>query len=69
LPDNVEHESTGYLARPYEIDDLAHGLIASIDNSRSSGSWGAAAHEHAHRTWAPERVVRRYLEAYERVLS
>lgn len=69
LPDIVEHESTGYLARPYEIDDLAHGIIASIDNTRASGSWGTAAHENAHRTWAPERVVQRYLEAYERVLS
>lgn len=69
IPDIVDHESTGYLADPFEIADLANGLVACIKNARSTDSWGAAAHEHAHRKWAPEHVVRRYLEAYERVVS
>jgi glycosyltransferase involved in cell wall biosynthesis len=69
LPDIIDHQSTGYLAEPFEIDDLANGLVACINNARSTNSWGTAAHEEAIERWSPERVVQRYLEAYERVLS
>lgn len=69
LPDIIDHESTGYLAEPFDVDDLARGLIAGIANARSTETWGEAAREHALQRWSPELVVQQYLKAYERVLS
>jgi glycosyltransferase involved in cell wall biosynthesis len=67
LADIVSHRRTGYLARAFDIDDLASGLIEAIDDSQQHGAWGAAAREQALQRWAPHRVVERYLELYEQV--
>lgn len=69
LPDIVEHQRTGYLARPYETDDLATGLIEAIEDSAHEGRWGVAARGSAVDRWSPTRVVERYLELYMDVLS
>lgn len=69
LPDIISHGTTGYLAAPLEVNDLARGLVTALSNARSNDSWGAAAREHALRKWSPELVVQQYVEAYERVLT
>ena len=61
LPDIVEHGSTGYLAQPFDPDDLAQGLNLAI---AESSRWGQAARERAVQRWAGPAVVARYRELY-----
>lgn len=34
MPDMIEHERNGYLAKPYEVDDLAQGLVWVLENEQ-----------------------------------
>jgi len=67
LPDVVEHRLTGYLALPYDSDDLANGIKWVIENKERHASLSSAARERALRLWAPEVVVPRYKAIYEAV--
>lgn len=69
LPDIVAHQESGYLAEPFDVQDLAIGLIQSIDDSRHDRVWASAARHRALATWSPATVVRDYLDLYDRVLS
>ena len=68
LPDIVEHQATGYLARAYDTDDLATGLVQAIDDSMHERRWSQAARERAVRTWSPDVVVARYEAVYDEVI-
>lgn len=69
LPDIVEHRVTGYLATPWDTDDLATGLRQALEDSLAGDSWGTSARERGMSIWGYERVALRYLELYEQVLS
>ncbi len=68
LPDIVDHQSTGYLARPFDAKDLALGLVQAIDDSRHEQNWSRAARARALATWSGDAVVPKYLDVYERAL-
>jgi glycosyltransferase involved in cell wall biosynthesis len=65
LPDSVSHQQTGYLAKPYEVDDLATGLTQAIDDSTGMNVWSQAARLRAEQTWSRQAVVPQYLDVYE----
>jgi len=69
LPDIVEHNVTGYLAQPGEVDALASGLIHAIEESQNHDLWGASARERAVSTWSVPVVASKYLDVYEQALS
>lgn len=69
LPDAVLHQRTGYLARAYDLDDLAHGLRWLLDDQDRRRSLGTAARERAVRLWCPEVVARQYVEAYRQATA
>ena len=69
LPDIVAHQESGYLAEPFDVQDLAIGLIQSIDDARHDRVWATAARHRALATWSPATVVGDYLDLYDRVLS
>jgi glycosyltransferase involved in cell wall biosynthesis len=56
LPDIVAHQRTGYLAKVFEIDDLARG-IAWVLAQRESGRLGEQAREQAVERFAPTVVA------------
>ena len=64
LPDVVVHGETGYLARPYEVDDLAKGLAWVLENAERWQLLSTKARQRALELWSPEVVVPRYLAAY-----
>ncbi len=68
LPDIVEHQASGYLAQPFDIDDLASGIAACLDDRRGGGSWSHESAARAQRTWSPEVVIPQLLNAYAAVL-
>ncbi len=67
LQDVVDHHVTGYLAMPYDSDDLANGIRWVIENKERHTSLSSAARERALRLWAPEVVIPRYKAIYETV--
>lgn len=69
LLDVVDHQATGYLARPFDPADLAHGIAWVLGDPERHHRLGAAARQRAVRLWAPDVVVRQYLDVYERALQ
>lgn len=64
LPDVVAHQETGYLARPFDVDDLAEGIAWVLDGSERLRRLSGAARERAVRLWSPSVVIPQYMEAY-----
>jgi glycosyltransferase involved in cell wall biosynthesis len=64
LPDIVDHLKTGYLAAPFDIEDLASGVQWVLAESDRSKSLGEAARQRALTLWAPEVVSDLYCQLY-----
>jgi glycosyltransferase involved in cell wall biosynthesis len=69
LPDMIEHCSNGYLAKPYETEDLATGIAWVLENKERYQKLSASAREKAEREFTLELQARRYLSLYNEVLS
>jgi glycosyltransferase involved in cell wall biosynthesis len=69
LPDVVANRETGYLAKPYDSEDLAHGIGWVLIDHERLAKLGAAARERAVRLWSPEVVVPQYLDVYIRAIA
>ena len=65
LPDIVEHRVTGYLAEPFDVEDLANGIQWVLEASDRTAVLSSAARERSTREWATEDIVGRYKSAYE----
>ena len=69
LPDVVAHEETGYLAEPYDFEDLAKGIRWVLEDSERHSRLRAAARMRALHLWSPEVVVPQYLKVYEAAIE
>ncbi|HEX7387966.1 MAG TPA: glycosyltransferase [Castellaniella sp.] len=69
LPDVVVHGETGYLARPYDVADLAHGICWVLEDIARHAALCAAARERAVRLWSPAVVVPQYLSIYQEAID
>ncbi len=69
LPDVVDHGATGYLARPFEPADLAHGIAWVLADPARRRALGAAARARALRLWSPHAVVPAYRAVVEAALA
>lgn len=69
LPELVEHGASGYLARPFDIDDLAAGIAQIMADDRLRATMGQRARALAEERLDAARQARRYLELYERLLA
>jgi glycosyltransferase involved in cell wall biosynthesis len=66
IPDVVEHKKTGYLAKPFDTDDLYRGILYCIDNytELSGNSLRKAEIE-----FNSEIIIRKHVELYKKVLN
>lgn len=69
LPEVVEHQATGYLARPFDPRDLANGIAWVLGESGLRRRLGDAARARAVRLWSPQAVVPAYVQLYESVID
>jgi glycosyltransferase involved in cell wall biosynthesis len=69
LPDVVEHQATGYLARSFDVDDLANGIRWVLDDQDRWRSLSRRARNKVEREFTSERQARAYLALYEQILS
>jgi glycosyltransferase involved in cell wall biosynthesis len=63
MPDLITHQETGYLAQPYDVDDLARGLSWVIENDPHQ--LGRRAREKIERELELEAIAKRHLDLYE----
>lgn len=69
MPDMLEHYSNGYLAQPYEIDDLVRGIIWTLENEARHQKLSHRAREKAEQEFALEIQARRYESLYSEILG
>jgi glycosyltransferase involved in cell wall biosynthesis len=69
LPDIVSHEETGYLACPFEIDDLAYGISWVLSQPGRSEKVRLSARERAVSLWSNEVVAPQYQALYTSVIK
>jgi glycosyltransferase involved in cell wall biosynthesis len=65
----VVHEETGYLATPFDSDDLAQGIAWVLADSERYNKLSEKARDRAVRLWSPEVVVKQYVEVYESAIE
>jgi len=69
LPDAVEHETTGYLAKPFLVESLAEGIFWVLKDPSHHRRISVAARERAVRLWSAEVVLPQYLDTYKRAMN
>ncbi|MRH79072.1 glycosyltransferase [Spiribacter sp. C176] len=71
LPDIVEHQRTGYLAKAFDTEDLAHGIawvLAQRATGPIGGLLGQQARERAEARFAAPVVAAQYRAVYEQIV-
>ena len=69
LKDIVDHQHSGYLARPYEYEDLAKGIAWVLEDKERHNRLCINAREKAEQTFSLELQARRYLSLYKEILD
>ncbi len=69
LPDVVADRQTGYLAEPYDPEDLTNGMRWILEDRDRHGQLSAAARARAVALWAEEVVVSQYLGVYREAID
>jgi len=67
LPDIVEHEKTGYLAKAYETQDLARGIRWVLDGAERRAILSAQSRQAAVARFSYPVVAEQYLQLYKTV--
>lgn len=68
MPDMIEHQQNGYLAQPYEVDDLAQGIRWTLEDRARTQKLSVRAREKAEQEFALLIQARRYQELYQSIL-
>lgn len=69
MSDMIEHKRTGYLAQPFDAEDLAKGITWVIEDEKR---WQALSHQARQKVedeFTMESVAQRYAELYMKVLE
>ena len=69
LPDIISHKVTGYLARPFEISDLADGIKWVLQEEQRRLALSLAARDSAMNLFSEPAIAEKYTELYEQVLA
>jgi glycosyltransferase involved in cell wall biosynthesis len=69
LKDIVEQKVTGYLAEPFDSEDLAQGIKWVLEDDLRRAGLGKAARLRAEESWSNEIVADQYLQVYARALE
>lgn len=67
MPDLIEHHKNGYLAQPFEVEDLTQGIIWILENQERCNKLSAYARRKVEKEFNIELQVKRYLSLFEEV--
>lgn len=68
MPDMIDHQQNGYLATPFDSDDLAAGMHWVLADEQRQAHLAAAARQKVVTNFEVATVARRYLALYETLL-
>ena len=69
MPDMIEHQQNGYLAQPFDSEELAQGMIWVLENKERQQKLGEYARAKVEREFTQEIQARRYESLYEKIKS
>lgn len=69
MPDMIEHQHNGYLARPFEVDDLVSGIIWVLGDAQHHQLLAQRVREKTLREYPLELQARRYASLFQDVLE
>lgn len=69
LPDIVEHEETGYLAKPFDVNDLAQGIAWVLADNERHARLSVNSRSRSHQVWETQSLVEQYKTAYQRAIQ
>lgn len=69
LKDIVDHQQNGYLATPFEVDDLAKGIAWVIEDGERQQKLQFQARQKSLQEFAKNVQAKRYLSLYEEILG
>lgn len=69
VEDIVDHCENGYLAKPFEVDDLSNGIGWVLENQERYGKLCNQSRQKAEKEFSLELQARRYLEVYQECCS
>jgi glycosyltransferase involved in cell wall biosynthesis len=69
MPDMIEHRVNGYLAQPFDSEDLAQGIKWVLEDEVRHAGLAKAARLRAEESWSNEIVADQYLQVYTRALE
>jgi glycosyltransferase involved in cell wall biosynthesis len=69
MPDMIEHQQNGYLAHPYDIEDLAQGINWVLENTERYNQLCIQARQKVEQEFTLELQAEKYLELYSDILS
>ena len=69
LPDLIQHKNTGYLAKAFDIAELALGIEWVLESQERLRQLSTAARDRALRLWAPSIVIPKYLDLYRNAID
>ncbi|MBI3529709.1 MAG: glycosyltransferase [Betaproteobacteria bacterium] len=69
MPDVVDHRKTGYLAKPFDMDDMAHGIGWMLESRERYGALSSEARSRAVQLWSPQVVIPQYLKTFQEAVE
>ncbi len=69
LKDIIDHQQNGYLAKPYEIEDLARGIAWLLEDKNRHQQLRIKAREKAEKQFSLELQAKRYLSLYQQITT
>ncbi len=68
LPDIISHQQTGYLAKAFDAEDLAHGIQWVLEDSERYAWLATQAREDAVARFSYQKVARQYMDVYHQAI-
>jgi glycosyltransferase involved in cell wall biosynthesis len=69
LSDIISHGDNGYLARPFEPDDLAQGIAWVLEDDERRKNLSLQARQKVEQEFALEKVAERYVKLYREIVN
>ena len=69
MPDMINHQTNGYLAAPFDPNDLAAGMMWVLENESRHKMLSQRARQTVEERYALKTVANRYLTLYQSILK
>jgi glycosyltransferase involved in cell wall biosynthesis len=69
IPDIIDHKKNGYLANPFDVEDLKKGIEWCIEDKKRNAQFGKNAREKALKNFSEEVVSREAVSFYKKILA